>query len=100
MRKNFMKKVVAGMLTAVMAFSLTACGGGDASTNDTAKEEGSSDVITVGFCFMWEAYPAKCARGIILNFSPFFILDSVWNWSVIFPDRTGTTLQYNSKGII
>ena len=49
MRKNFMKKVVAGMLTAVMAFSLTACGGGDASTNDTAKEEGSSDVITVGF---------------------------------------------------
>ena len=41
MRKNFMKKVVAGMLTAVMAFSLTACGGGDASTNDTAKEEGS-----------------------------------------------------------
>ena len=37
------------MLTAVMAFSLTACGGGDASTNDTAKEEGSSDVITVGF---------------------------------------------------
>ena len=44
-----MKKVVAGMLTAVMAFSLTACGGGDASTNDTAKEEGSSDVITVGF---------------------------------------------------
>ena len=29
--------------------SLTACGGGDASTNDTAKEEGSSDVITVGF---------------------------------------------------
>ena len=49
MRKNFMKKVVAGMLTAVMAFSLTACGGGDASSNDTAKEEGSSDVITVGF---------------------------------------------------
>ena len=49
---------------------------------------------------MWEAYPAKCARGIILNFSPFFILDSVWNLSLIFPDRTGTTLQYNSKGII
>jgi len=46
---SYEKKVVAGMLTAVMAFSLTACGGGDASTNDTAKEEGSSDVITVGF---------------------------------------------------
>ena len=54
MRKNFIKKVVAGMLTAVMAFSLTACGGGDASTNDAAKsgdsgDGGSKSTITVGF---------------------------------------------------
>ncbi|MCI5730037.1 MAG: ABC transporter substrate-binding protein [Eubacterium sp.] len=52
MRKNFIKKVVAGMLTAVMAFSLTACGGGDASTtNDTSNSGDSGDkgTITVGF---------------------------------------------------
>lgn len=48
MRKKFLKKVVAGMLTAVMAFSLTACGGSDTSTNDTA-DEGGSGTITVGF---------------------------------------------------
>lgn len=51
MRKNFIKKVVAGMLTAVMAFSLTACGGEDApSTSDRGDSgDGGKKTITVGF---------------------------------------------------
>lgn len=52
MRKNFIKKVVAGMLTAVMVFSLTACGGGDgASTTDNGGDQGGGEkkTITVGF---------------------------------------------------
>lgn len=53
MRKNFIKKVVAGLLTAVMAFSLTACGGGDSTTttDNNGGDQGSSEkkTITVGF---------------------------------------------------
>lgn len=56
MKKNLFKKIAAGMLTAMMAFSLTACGGGDSAgtTSDTGSGSGdasgsSSDVITVGF---------------------------------------------------
>ncbi|MCI5937557.1 MAG: ABC transporter substrate-binding protein [Eubacterium sp.] len=49
MRKKFLKKVLAGALTAVMAFSLTACGG--AGSSDGGSSGGSSDgkTITVGF---------------------------------------------------
>lgn len=55
MKKKFLKKLVAGALTAVMAFALTACGGGNndqgtTSTNDTTTSEDSSKgTITVGF---------------------------------------------------
>lgn len=53
MRKNFIKKVVAGLLTAVMAFSLTACGGGDSNTttDNNGGDQGGSEkkTITVGF---------------------------------------------------
>lgn len=53
MRKNFIKKVVAGLLTVVMAFSLTACGGGDSNTttdNNTTTDStsGDSKLIKVG----------------------------------------------------
>ena len=33
MKKKIFKKLLAGALTAVMAFSLTACGGGDAGSS-------------------------------------------------------------------
>lgn len=52
MKKNLFKKIVAGALTAMMAFSLTACGGNDAS--DTAGDKGTTDkteskTISIGF---------------------------------------------------
>ena len=54
MKKKIFKKLLAGALTAVMAFSLTACGGGDAGSNSSSgsktSDAGSSDkTITVGF---------------------------------------------------
>ena len=54
MKKKIFKKLLAGALTAVMAFSLTACGGGDAggssSSGSKTSDAGSSDkTITVGF---------------------------------------------------
>lgn len=50
MRKNFMKKVVAGMLTAVMAFSHYCMMEVVMLPQMTQrKKKGSSDVITVGF---------------------------------------------------
>ena len=54
MKKKIFKKLLAGALTAVMAFSLTACGGGDAGSSSSSgsktSDAGSSDkTITVGF---------------------------------------------------
>ncbi|MCR5691610.1 MAG: ABC transporter substrate-binding protein [Eubacterium sp.] len=56
MRKKLFKKILAGALTAVMAFSLTACGGGSTSTSSSGGSdssaggtEASSGPITVGF---------------------------------------------------
>ena len=52
--QKIFKKLLAGALTAVMAFSLTACGGGDAGSSSSSgsktSDAGSSDkTITVGF---------------------------------------------------
>ena len=90
MRKNFMKKVVAGMLTAVMAFSLTACGGGDASTNDTAKEEGSSDVITVGFSQVGAESDWRTANSESMKST--FTKDN--GYELIFDDAGGSDFSY------
>lgn len=53
MKKNIFKKMAAGVLVAAMAFSLSACGGNDASTGreDAGSSVDSSDKgpITVGF---------------------------------------------------
>lgn len=54
MRKNLFKKIVAGAMTVMMAFALTACGGGDsATTSDSGASksggDSSSKQITVGF---------------------------------------------------
>ena len=46
------KRIVAGMLTAVMAASMVACGGSDGATitdSETPAAGGSGDTITVGF---------------------------------------------------
>lgn len=49
MKRNLFKKIVAGALTAMMAFSLTACGGNDASdTGDNSADTGSK-TISIGF---------------------------------------------------
>lgn len=42
MKKKIFKKLLAGALTAVMAFSLTACGGGGAGSNSSS---GSKQVM-------------------------------------------------------
>lgn len=53
MKKNLFKKIVAGALTAMMAFSLTACGGGsdagDAGANKSGDDASASKTISVGF---------------------------------------------------
>lgn len=47
MRKKLFKRIVAGALTAMMAFSLTACGGGEST--DEGANSGEKKLITVGF---------------------------------------------------
>ena len=51
MKKNLFKKIVAGALTALMAFSLTACGGGEGSDAGDKGSETSSEskTISIGF---------------------------------------------------
>ena len=52
MKKNFFKKMAAGVLVAAMAFSLSACGGNDASNsneNTGNSADSSNEPITVGF---------------------------------------------------
>lgn len=49
MKKNLFKKIVAGALTAMMAFSLTACGGNDASDSGDNSADTGSKTISIGF---------------------------------------------------
>ncbi|MCM1246060.1 MAG: ABC transporter substrate-binding protein [Roseburia sp.] len=52
MKKEILKKLMVGMLIAVMAFSLTACGGsegGNDTGSDSVSDTSSDGVITVGF---------------------------------------------------
>lgn len=50
MKKNLFKKIVAGALTALMAFSLTACGGNDASdAGDKGGGSSETKTISIGF---------------------------------------------------